>query len=257
MSDDSDWLSMIKALRSEFRRPLTPCWVKGHQDTRCSYARLPREAQLNIDVNFLATRYRDHGRLKLSSDVDHQPTQAISIAINGVNVTGQYDDTLRYHINGYHLRIYSQELNSWSDSTWQEIDFATLSRTYKRLRAPQQVRFTKHMYQQLPLGARRYQQAKIKDPNLKMCPCCKTTEELPQHLLHCPANSSHAQSLYTLLNTMRTSGTHPIWHIIASAIDCHETGARYQPDLSTFPLHLRPMITSALESQEKIGWEQF
>ena len=42
---------VIQSLAAELKRPIAPCWVKGHQDADRDYDDLPREAQLNIDVD--------------------------------------------------------------------------------------------------------------------------------------------------------------------------------------------------------------
>jgi hypothetical protein len=63
---DSDLLSLIRLLLIEIRRIVTFKWVKGHQDSLMSFENLPRSARLNIDADFLATRYRLRGKLKSS-----------------------------------------------------------------------------------------------------------------------------------------------------------------------------------------------
>lgn len=83
MPDDADdVISLISQLLRELRRPFRPDWVKGHQDTLQSYDALHRKARLNIDADFLATRYRLRGRLRSSSLVDHQDSQKVSISAN-------------------------------------------------------------------------------------------------------------------------------------------------------------------------------
>jgi hypothetical protein len=116
MPNDADLLSLIKSLLGELRRKFTPVWVKGHQDSLSAYEKLPLSARLNIDADFLTTRYRQRGRLKSKERIDHEPAQLCSISINGRRLTGQYDASIRFHINGYHLRRYIQGQNSWSDS---------------------------------------------------------------------------------------------------------------------------------------------
>ncbi|KAI2502522.1 hypothetical protein MHU86_11954 [Fragilaria crotonensis] len=59
MPNDADLISLISTLIIEIRRPLRLEWVKGHQDSLQSYEKLPLKASLNIDADFLATRYRN------------------------------------------------------------------------------------------------------------------------------------------------------------------------------------------------------
>ena len=87
------------------------------------YDKLPLAARLNIDADFLATRYREHGRLRASSKLDHRFDQQISLYINGTPVTSQFDECIRYHVNGYHHRNYVQQHHGWDNNTWNDIDF--------------------------------------------------------------------------------------------------------------------------------------
>ena len=100
---DSDLLSLIRSLLIEIRRVVTFNWVKGHQYSIKSYEQLPRAARLNLDADFLATRYRLRDKMRSMQLVDHCPEQRVSISIMGVRLTGQYDECIRHHINGYHL----------------------------------------------------------------------------------------------------------------------------------------------------------
>jgi hypothetical protein len=116
MPHDADLLSIISSCRRQLRRPFTPIWVRAHQDNSMPYDKLPLAARLNIDADFLATRYREHGRLRASAMIDHRLDQHISIYINGLPVTSQYDECIRYHVNGYH-RNYVQQHYGWDNKT--------------------------------------------------------------------------------------------------------------------------------------------
>ena len=109
MPDDSDLLALIRGCLTELRRPVIPQRIKGHQDSLKTYNNLPYKVRLNVDADFLATRYQHRGRLFSSKTTDHQDEQSVSILLNGTPITSNYDSTIRYHINGYHLRQYMQE----------------------------------------------------------------------------------------------------------------------------------------------------
>jgi hypothetical protein len=257
MPYDADLLSLISDLLAELRRPIVSVWVKGHQDSLRAYEKLPLAARLNIDADFLATRYRLRGRLKSSEQVDHSHGQQVSISINGKRLTGQFDECIRHHINGYHLRQYTQEKHGWDNSTWNEIDFNVFARHYQRLRPNRQIQQMKLIHEQLPVGKRRYQQATIKDPILRLCPCCREMEEDTCHLLKCPSNPVHSSGLLKLGKDLHDStDVHPIRHIITEGIR-HWASGNPNPlniDVQQFPLHMRACITLALESQNRIGW---
>jgi hypothetical protein len=174
---------MIRSLLIEIRRVVAFRWVKGHQDSLNSYDQLPREARLNIDADYLATRYRLRGKLKSTPKVDHHPSQRISISILGTRLTAQYDECICYHINGYHVKQYMQERKHWDDNTWKMIDLGRFGQHFKRLAPAQQTRHMKLVHDQLPLGKRRYMISQSKDDTLKKCPCCMEADEDPRHLL--------------------------------------------------------------------------
>ena len=117
MPPDSDLLSIISICRRKLKRPFTPYWVRAHQDNSMAYDKLPVSARLNVDADFLATRYRQHGRFRAIASVDHRSDQQISLYINGTPVTSQYDDCIRFHVNGYHLRQYVQQRHQWNNGT--------------------------------------------------------------------------------------------------------------------------------------------
>lgn len=171
MPHDTDLLSLIRSLLKELRRPFKPLWVKGHQDKTRSYDTLPRSVRMNIEADVLATKSCTQLPFQSSQSVDHQQSQQVSVTINSRRINSQFDESIRYHINGYHLRRYLQEKNSWSDETWNEIDFATFGKSFCRLSPATQVRQTKFVHGHLPIGTRRYKQARIKDEKLKVCPC--------------------------------------------------------------------------------------
>ncbi|KAI2503242.1 hypothetical protein MHU86_11179 [Fragilaria crotonensis] len=124
--NEADLLSIIASLLQELRCKVVYAWIKGHQDRLNSYDSLPFLVRLNVSADFLATRYRLRGKLKSSQRVDHDPSQKISISIHGCRLTSQYDDCLRFHINGYHLRQYIQDKRKWSDKVWDDVDFDIL-----------------------------------------------------------------------------------------------------------------------------------
>jgi hypothetical protein len=55
--DNSDYVSVIRNIIRNLRRPIRHVWVKGHQDDRKAYNDLDYAAQQNVDVDSLATDY--------------------------------------------------------------------------------------------------------------------------------------------------------------------------------------------------------
>jgi hypothetical protein len=241
----------------DIRRPITPEWIKGHQDHLCPYSRLPFWAKLNVDADFLAARYRDNGRLKPSQNTDHHDRQQVSLSIQGVRITSHIDSCIRFHINGYHLRQYLQEKRKWSDSTWDSVDFESFGRHFQRLSPPHQIAHMKFVHDQQPLGVRWYRIAPAKTESLKLCPCCLANEEDQRHFLTCPSNSGRDNALLTFKKSMLVSDYHPIRYLIEGGIRNWITNPsqQYQPNIIQFPSYLHDTLHLALISQDMIGWD--
>ena len=112
MPFDVDLLTIISTCLKDLRRPFKAKWIKAHQDRATSYDSLPLAARLNIDADFLATRYCSHGKLTSSSTVDHVPDQKLSVYLNGSPLVNNFDERIRFHVNGYHHhKQYVQECN--------------------------------------------------------------------------------------------------------------------------------------------------
>ena len=252
---DADLLSIISSSLRVLKRSVRPIWVKAHQDVSISYDRLPLPARLNIDADFLATRYRDHGRLRSRSMVDHRQDNGSTLYINGSPVTGHCDDCVRFHVNGYHQRIEIQKTEQWNDAAWDLVDFHTFGNHFRKLRPALQTQHFKLIHEVLPLGKQRFREASIKIATLKLCPCCKVSDETHHHFLRCTANPAFASSLSTLRSDILANDSHPIRYLIAEGI-CYEltSDSAFAPDTHQYNSHFYPGITSALSSQQRIGW---
>ena len=259
MPSDVDLISIISTSLRQLRRPFISNWVKAHQDSVAAYESLPLPARLNIDADFLATRYRSHGRLQQTEAVDHQPSQQCSIYINGKPVISQFDANIRFHINGYHLRQYVQQANGWNDQTWDDIDFYNLGTHLKRLSPSHHTQQIKLIHDYLPLGQRRYREAIVKAPTLKLCPCCRIQEESPRHFLQCTANAEIQTSLGQLKTDLHSTEVHPVRYLISQGIIHWTTsppGTPFSPSLSEYPSKFLPLLSAALAAQESIGWDR-
>jgi hypothetical protein len=159
------------------------------------------------------------GRLQSSKSVGHESEQRCSISINGTRLTAsQYDECIRFHINGYHLRNHVQEKQGWSNSVWDEIDFYTFGKHFRRLKSHQQAIWMKIVHNQLPLGERRYQQSVVKEESLRKCPCCRTANKSLLHFMQCRSNPVFLSSLQTMQDSMSKQDNHPVCHLIYSGL---------------------------------------
>lgn len=142
MPNDADLISLIRTHLASIKCHFKHRWIKGHQDSQI-IRNLSVQATLNIEADSLASGYRTRGSLKSRQYCNHVHTQQCSISINNQRLTGQYDDIIRYHVNGYHLRRYLQEKKKWSDAVWDTIDVQAFGTHYRRLPLRQQITRTK------------------------------------------------------------------------------------------------------------------
>ena len=255
--DNVDVISLIKDLSKELGRPMKIDWVKGHQDDNKPYDELPRDAQLNIDVDKLATEYRDSKQSQTKPLLEHCPLTQVSIRINGILYPGNISDILRYHVNGSALRTYLGEARQWSQETMMKIDWHPFALHFKKLKSPQQVQHMKFIYDLQPLGHRRHKIAPVKTPILKLCPCCKKDDETPIHFLTCKSQRpARFKLLRQLRRTMCLSNPHPSMDLLYSGITQWLQNPDEPPDIQVakVPRHLQDLLQQALREQDEIGW---
>ena len=131
--DNADYLSLIKDLFRELRRPLKAQWIKSHQDPGNKYDHLSADAKLNVDVDYLATAFHEKKRAKPIRFTEHLPSSAISIIIDKTRFYGNIDENIRYHVHGSYLKAYLQHRHHWSDSVWHLIDITAFGRHFKTI----------------------------------------------------------------------------------------------------------------------------
>ena len=253
-----DLLSFIDQLTRELRRPIQITWIKGHQDDKTEYDKLPRLAKLNVDADKLATDHRISHSTQSSPIINHLPSSRVSISINGRRLTSKIDEAIRFHVDGYPMRIYLQHKHSWSDKVWDSIDFYLFGRHFKKLKPSAQTAHMKVVHDQQPLGKRRLQQSSIQDPVLQLCPCCKTAPETQFHLLQCTANPERTEIMSTFKKAATDSKLHPVKYILSAGIYSWLTdpSVPYNPTLTDFPSHHHDELSAALAEQEHIGWDK-
>ena len=81
--EDIDYVTAIRHLHKSLGLNFTMDWVKGHQDQRVDYDRLPPDAKLNVDTDHLATQHMFGKRNMPVQHTMHVHWQKVSIVING------------------------------------------------------------------------------------------------------------------------------------------------------------------------------
>jgi hypothetical protein len=96
--------------------------VRGHQDRKVAYHRLPLLAQLNVDADTMATMYQcEHGMsrpLVLLTD-----TAGVHLVMPQGTMTSNYDAVIRYQVTYPGLYTYIQERNGWSPRIMDNINW--------------------------------------------------------------------------------------------------------------------------------------
>ncbi|KAI2493732.1 hypothetical protein MHU86_20802 [Fragilaria crotonensis] len=249
---NADYLGIIQSETTNLRRRITPVWVKGHQNKSMGQS---IDSKLNNRADSLATWYRNQQNYRQSVEhTDHSPESKVSISVNGVRIVSQVEATLRFHINGYHLRQYIQSRQRWSNKTWDRIDFELFGRFYRKLNTRAQVAHTKFIYDQWHTGKKRERVSSVKDATMAQCPCCRTEVETSAHVLHCRMNPDRDLALREFRMKMTPTEYHPIFTLLKEGIVAWFEDHEYEPDQTVFPRKMRDTIHTALCDQAIIGW---
>ena len=98
-------------------------------------------------------------------------------------------------------------------------------------------------YQQ-PLGKRRFQYASVNNPQLHLCPCCKTRVDAQFCIFQCPSNPAKTTSLTKFSNCIRGNNIHPVHSMFVAGIWSWfaDSTMEFLPDLTSFTSHLQLLI---------------
>ena len=253
-----DFLSIIAELFQEIRRPISITWVKGHQDSDAGTRQLSRDACNNIAVDALATKHRVDRRLHPCQLIPHLDAMRVSISMNGLRLTGHFDDMIRFHINGYHLRIHMQSKFQWTDEAWSIIDHHLFGRHFKSLPPAAQVQRMKFVYDQQPLGVHKLKHTPLADhTEIDRCPCCLQTTEDQIHLLRCLENPLRPAALRAFQKRLHSQDLHALFYLISFGVLHWMSGSvpiATAWDLRGYARHMHPSISIAINQQATIGW---
>lgn len=255
--DNNDYLAVIHELHAELRRPIRAVWIKSHQDDSKDYGKLSADAKLNIDADALATAFHRRTRSNAMRSTAHLPCTKISISINKVRYYGNMDNNLQYHINGGYLRNYLQITHAgWTTKVWDNVDMEAFSRHLKKLTTPHKTTHLKFIHNLQPLGVNNFSRAKVQDPNLKRCPCCKDADENQHHLIGCKENPLRKDALATLLKTITSDDVHPFGITLAICIEkvAEDSEAHIAAPLEKQHQRFHAYIQDAINDQASIGW---
>ena len=255
--DNSDYLSVIRDLHTELRRPLSMQWIKSHQDAKCEYNKLSPDAKHNVDADALATKFHSTPRARPSRTTAHLPATKVSISINRVRYYGNLDANIRFHINGGYMRNYLQTKHSWSNTTWDKIDMYAFGRHMEKIPAAHHTSHVKFVHDTLPLGNHKFKLSTTQDPTLKLCPCCLKEDEDHHHFVHCLANPSRAAAVEKLIKAIRLDDSHPYGTAMSTSLTqvLNTPTTPISLPYEKFLVRVQPSLETAITDQHEIGWQ--
>ena len=232
--------------------------IKGHQDDRCDFNRLPLLAQLNVEANALANTYqRDHGNF--------QPTvlftkwAGVHLVLPSGTVTSKYESALRVQASAQPLKEHiRQERNHWSTATYESINWQDHGKSL-RGHINRKTHLVKLVHGILPVNSKLHRD----DPIRSLCPCCKVKKETWQHILQCEAalRREWRTNMVTAVDKKCESlRTHPMLrqilvHALTKWLIWTEEGQEYM--YTTDPDHKpSPSLVRLIMQQNAIGWNQ-
>jgi hypothetical protein len=250
-----DWDILIEIQHALSHLPeITLQFVKGHQDRKIRFERLPLMAQLNVEADDMASVYQntfggDRPFVMLSPR-----TRAHLVTIQGT-ITSRYPAAIRKAYSGPALQLYIQKRHGWSDSTFQSINWTAhgqVLRNHITLR----IHYSKLVHDILPTFA----YLNKMDKGKRCCPRCAHPHEDRDHIIQCPhrtRNKWRHGLLTNILEICINQHTYePLLHLLQDALrgwmyhnnPDQEFILSYQP----YPHELHLLI----RQQNKIGWRQ-
>lgn len=268
--DNSDYVMVIQELLRELKQPLTPLWVKGHQDEERPYNELSREAKLNVDVDELATNHtHHHTTAKPMRRIDHLPCQLISLKINGQRFPSHWDTNLRWTINGSYMKNYVKEKHGWDEATWNTIDFGFVKDYCTSAKSGTKYKWFKFMHNLQSVGERNQKMNRsAAEVNISLCPCCYQQTETQQHMILCELNPKRPEALRELSTggssykenhnfTMAMTDCIEQWLYDTTrspSIATSNNPAIYDRQDPILPPHMQNILHEAIHEQYTIGW---
>ena len=190
----------------------------GHQDEVENYAHLPRDAQLNVQVNDSAQHALqwayEHSQFVSNPSFSGEGWQLL---VNGSKVYCHIRPAIRSHLGCHNLRQYLYDSSHLSWNFFSQVDFDPLEHYLCGQSQAFCLWFTKHWTNFCGIGK---MMKRMKLWNTDLCPCCDQIPETSTlHLFMCPSPVIHQarQTLFTdILGWLAEVDTAPdLLHLIS------------------------------------------
>ena len=235
-------------------------WVRGHQDSTKPFESLPREAQLNIIADELATEYHQSPDPERPSkpNVTPSPTCAAYLLLRGHVITSNHKQHLRRASLLPALSDYTVDRNTWHHDTWHCIDWTSHSRALHSLQTSPRLTITKFLHRWLPTNHNLRKETPTLSPT---CSLCELAHETDNHLCQCTnkdAESIRSHALSSLRDSLSMCGTDPVLQniLLSGLCSWFSTGNdHFSPPIP----HDHPFssqLSQAVTEQNSISWRQ-
>ena len=246
-------LSELRALRLLGFR-ISVSHVKGHQDRTTLFQNLPREAQLNVEADTLATESFD------STDKSvYQPFPANNTAlkIGDTFITSKQRETLHSSHLSQALRAHMVHQFDWSEGLPSQIWWSIHGKAIQLLSHNDRMRIQKFIFNRWATNSR---QAKYFSHILPVCSTCSHSTENEDHILRC-LSPSRAQLRVLWLNDLDRFLSAPHTHdAVRQAILLGINAWLKNTKPPTLQLSIPDASTQLLQAYEEqaiIGWDHF
>ena len=249
---DAEWDLLIEIQEALRELPgVDLIYVKGHQDARTRYDRLPLMAQLNVDADRLASTYHQlHGACR--PFVLKALSTGAFLQTDDGTVTSNISSELRTRSTKPGLEAYIRSKNNWEYGTFEQVNWSTHGKAVKAYRH-RRVHLTKYLHDALPT----FHRANLLDGGTRKCAACGSCDETTDHILRCTAHSREEwrTSWWSTVESFHdTHATHPLLRYVfkEAVTQWFQVEA---PDVVSpilFPQEVRTLI----QTQNAIGWRQ-
>jgi hypothetical protein len=183
---------------------------------------------------------------------------AISISIGHTQFTGNFDSSIRHHVNVYQAHQNIKDARGWDDATFANVDWHNFGQHFfKALPITARIQRTKLIHQWQPVGTQRLRDATIKDPLLALCPTCQDTIDTPDHLFLCDQRQSLRHRHYQPITKItHRKPHHPALVILSNGIYQWLSSEliTIQDQVTSLPIFLQETVSAAIYEQFDIGW---
>jgi hypothetical protein len=250
MASEWDVLAEIRAAMLELTAEGQPTisHIKGHQDRKTPFAKLPLKAQLNCRADWLAEEYLTENPTLDHSRVPILPTSGCQLFLSHGTVTHNIKQEVKNARAAPPLKARLCRRHDWSDDEFEDIDWQLHGQALNQLQRHKKT-LVQYLHDWLPVGKKVHQYDK-KYP--ESCPSCQAPVEDREHLWECraPCRSQwRRECLSTLLKTLTAIDTAPpLQELLLEAFRALMEGR------SMTTIRVDPAVADVAAAQAAIGW---